>query len=873
MTPDRSPVQPTRAWHSTLLGAAVLLGLALGPADTQSQTTTEPTSTTGNGVFNAPGYPAAGSSGSRNRDRDRDATRDGGATPVLRGTTPRAAGASERRPDDAIDPSQAIRDKLPPVPSEFQRFVEDATGRMLPVFGSRFFEDAADSFAPVDSVPVPSDYAVGVGDELVIRAWGSIDVDYRATVDRNGLINLPRVGTFSVAGVKASELEKHLRAQIGRLYTNFNLNVTLGQLRGVKVFVVGPAHKPGVYTLSSQSSLLSAVVAAGGPGPNGSMRRIGLKRDGALVSELDVYDFLVLGDKSKDVQLLPGDVVVFQPAGARVALTGAIDTAAIFELKGREEPLRELLRYAGGASVLSNPQRAQLERIDPQRGRAARYVEELALDAAGLGKPMRDGDVLTLLAISPQVANAVTLKGHVAQPLRYAYKPGMRIRDLIPDKEALVSPDFYRRKNQLVQIEPLPLEPWRDPRRLEPRADRRTTDPAYADETTRPRERNAGNGLDQADPALARTRPRAAAGAAAREPLDPTAPRQDARELRDPTPLPTRESLKPAPLFDDINWDYAVIERQSTRDLSTQLIPFHLGKAVLDGDAASNVELQAGDVVTIYSQKDIRVSVSKQTRLVSVEGEVGSPGVYQLQGGETLKQLLQRAGGVTPQAYVYGLEFSREETRRRQLENLQQAIARLESQAATQAARQAANASVETTAQSAQISAAATQAQLQRLRNLEPNGRIALELPDDKVGFDALPDVPLEAGDRILVPPRPGFVTVAGAVANNNAFLWRPGRTVGEYLKLAGVEESADPGNTFVLRADGTVIAAADRRGFFGVGGGISSQPLRPGDAVFVPTQLDFETWGRALVRGLKDWSQIFYQFGLGAAAINTFKD
>lgn len=871
MTPDRSPAGPTATRHSTVLGATLVLGLALVAATAHSQTssTEPPTSTTGNGVFNAPGYPAAGTGGGRDT---RDLRRDGVTTPSLRGATPRSPSTPDGPADGRVDPTRLPREKLPPVPGEFQRFVEDATGRMLPIFGSRFFEDAADSFAPVDSVPVPSDYAVGVGDELVIRAWGSIDVDYRATVDRNGLVNLPRVGTFPVAGVRASELEKHLRAQIGRIYTNFNLSVTLGQLRGLKVFVVGPAHKPGVYTLSSQSSLLSAVVAAGGPGPNGSMRRIGLKRDGALVSELDVYDFLVLGDKSKDVQLLPGDVVVFQAAGPRVALTGAIDTAAIFELKGREEPLREVLRYAGGASVLSNPQRAQLERIDPQRGRTARYVEELALDTAGLAKPMRDGDVLTLLAISPQVANAVTLKGHVAQPLRYAYKPGMRIRDLIPDKEALVSPDFYRRKNQLVQVEPLPLEPWRDPRRLEPRIDRRSTDPAYADDTTRPRERNAVNGSEQADPALSRNRPRAAAGAP-REPLDPTAPRQDARELRDPPPLPTREALNPTPLFDDINWDYAVIERQSTRDLSTQLIPFNLGKAVLDGDAASNVELQAGDVVTIYSQKDIRVSVSKQTRLVSVEGEVGSPGVYQLQGGETLKQLLQRAGGVTPGAYVYGLEFSREETRRRQLENLQQAIARLESQAATQAARQAANASVETTAQSAQISAAATQAQLQRLRNLQPNGRIALELPDDKVGFDALPDVPLEAGDRIHVPARPGFVTVAGAVANNNAFLWRSGRTVGEYLKLAGVEESADASNTFVLRADGTVIAAADRRGFFGVGGGINSQPLRPGDAVFVPTQLDFETWGRALVRGLKDWSQIFYQFGLGAAAINTFKD
>ena len=135
-----------------------------------------------------------------------------------------------------------------------------------------------------------------------------------------------------------------------------------------------------------------------------------------------------------------------------MALTGAVDTRAIYELKGAQEPLRDVLRYAGGAPVLANLNKVQLERIDPSQPKAARFVEEFSLDTGGLGKTLRDGDVLTLLEISPKFANAVTLKGHVAQPLRYPYKPGMRIRDLIPDREALISPDFYRRKNLLVQV-------------------------------------------------------------------------------------------------------------------------------------------------------------------------------------------------------------------------------------------------------------------------------------------------------------------------------------------------------------------------------------------------------------------------------------
>ncbi len=764
------------------------------------------------GTFNTPGYAPATAASAPGGGQQQSA-------PGQRATPNMPAGASTRRTavPGQLEPEGGSRriELVPAKPSEFQKFVETATGRALPVFGASFFVDAANSVSTADNVPVSSDYTVGPGDEVVIRAWGAIDVDYRTTVDRNGQVNLPKVGSFTVAGVRASELEKHLRAQIGRLYTNFNLNVALGQLRGVKIFVVGPARVPGVYTVPSQSTLLSAVVTAGGPGPSGSMRKVLLRRNGAVLSELDMYEFLVNGDKSKDVQLVAGDVVVFQPAGARVALHGAIDTPAIYELKAAQEPVRDVLRYAGGTAVLTNPNKALIERIDPARAPAARYVEELKLDEAGLQRPLRDGDVLTLLAISPQFANAVTLKGHVAQPLRYAFTPGMRIRDLIPNRDALVSPDFYRRKNLLVQA----LE---------------EDDALFG---------NVGKKTSSAERA----------------------------RLAEERSAVERAKKAPAALFDELNWDYALIERLNA-DLSTQVIPFNLGKAVLQGDAANNVELLAGDVVTVYSQKDMRVPVAKQTRLVSVEGEVGAPGVYQLLPGETLQQLVARAGGFSPQAYVYGMEFTREETRARQRENLAAAVARLEALSATQGARDAANRRDDSGGdRSAAVNAAATQAQMARLSRVQPTGRIALELQPGDTTISSLPDVPLEHADRIVVPARPGFITVAGAVVNNNALLWKPGRTVGDYLKQAGLDEAAEPDNMFVLRADGTVSHASDRRGFFGMGS-LQSQPIQPGDAIVVPTQLDFETWGRALVRNLKDFGQIFYQFGLGAAAIQTLR-
>lgn len=791
------------------------------------------------------------------------------------------SGPTATRRADGTSAYPPRRDLPPPRPSEFQKFVETATGRLLPVFGSRFFSEAAEpSFGSLDNVPVSADYVVAPGDEVLVRAWGSIDVDYRATVDRNGQVSLPRVGTFNVAGIKAADLQRELQAQIGKLFTNFNLNVTLGQLRGVRVFVVGPAQRPGVYTLPSQSTVLSAVVAAGGPSANGSMRKLTLRRDGKTISELDIYDFLVQGDKSKDLQLAAGDVVVFGPVGPRVALNGATDSPAIYELKSASEPVSSVLKYAGGAPVLANPNLAQLERIDPAQPRASRFVEEFKLDTAGVAKPLRDGDVLTLLAISPQFANAVTLKGAVAQPLRYAYKPGMKISDLIPDREALISPDFYRRKNLLVQV--MPLEDEQDGRNRygQRRYDANgqpipgSTRGSATGGTTNGdsgtigtvgangRGTRGGGYVDPNDIDRNAQGNRAGTGAYRDDASDPNRPASPASSQRNTRNL--------ASLFDELNWDYAVIERLDTQTLQTQLIPFNLGGAVIRHNPNDDIVLQPGDVVTVFSQRDIRVPVARQTRLVSLEGEVGAPGVYQVLPGETLKGLIARAGGFTPQAYVYGLEFTREEARQRQRQNLNEAAGRLESLAATQAAREAANRREDN--QSAAVSSAATQAQLARISRIQPNGRIALELQPGSAGLDNLPDVPLEHADRILVPSRPGFVTVAGAVANSNAFLWKDGRTVGDYVRMAGLDEAANAGQIFVLRADGTVISAGDNRGFFGFGG-IDKQALQPGDAVFVPNQFDFETWGRALVRNLKDFGQIFYQFGLGAAAITTLRN
>jgi protein involved in polysaccharide export with SLBB domain len=688
--------------------------------------------------------------------------------------------------------SEASKRETPvsPRPTEFQRFVLEGTGKQIPLFGYDLF--SAPAFPSLTNVPVPTDYVVGPGDEILLRLWGSVDADMRAVVDRNGQISLRRIGTFQVAGTPASQLQDTLRAQVAKVFKNFELNVSLGRLRAIQIFVVGQARKPGAYTVSSLSTLLSALFEVGGPAPTGTLRTIQLRRDGRVVTTLDLYKFIVDGDKSADLRLLPGDVIVIPSAGPRVALLGSIDSPAIYELGSEQEALSRLLSYNGSLRALTSLHKVLVERINPAEPTAPRTVQERALDPVGLAANVRDGDMVTLFKISPQFSNAVTLRGSVATPLRYAYKPGMRISDLIPEREALVQRDYYSRKNMLVQYE-----------------------------------------------APSGTRDYRIAG-----------------------------SLRG--LIFEINWDYAVVERMNKQTVRTDLLPFNLGRAVVGRVPEDNLELEPGDVVTIFNVKEIPVSRNKTTRLVRLGGEVNAAGVYQIGPGETLTSLLRRAGGPTPQAYLFGTELTRESTRERQREALKDALVRIDALTASGTARQAANTVAGDAVTGQRLISAQEQAraaQLSRLRNMEPNGRISLELAPGISSMDSLPDVPLEDGDSILLPVAPGFVFAVGAVANSNALLWRSGRTVRQYLNAAGLEVNADEDNIFVQRADGTIV---HRREAGWLAGRFESMELAQGDTLIVPEKVDLESTWSGFVRGFKDWTQILANMGLSAAAIHT---
>jgi protein involved in polysaccharide export with SLBB domain len=760
----------------SLLAAAGLLSLALGARAQTGVATTTGVSSAVQGVTTA---------------APTSISLDAAPAPV-NSATPQAADAAAEAAEAGAPSPLSQAPKRARTPNQFQRFVQEATGLQLRFYGSELF-DSAPAYAPDAALPPPAEYVLGPGDEVRIQLWGAVDYSGSHTLDRNGQISLPKVGAIALAGVPLRSLESVLRAQVGRVFTNFEVNANLGRLRSIQVYVVGQAQQPGALKVSSLSTLVNAIFASGGPTANGSMRNIQLKRAGKTVTTLDLYDFIAKGDKGRDLPLLAGDVIVIPPAGPRVAVTGAFDQAAIYELKPGATTVGDVLGLAGGVPSLASTHKALLERIAPEKN-PPRQVQDITLDNAGLAQTMRDGDILTMLGISPAFGNAVTLQGTVAAPLRYRWFEGMRILDLIPEQDALITADYYRRKNLLVQN----AESAQD----------------------------AGSGV--------------------------------ANRVRG--------------LADQINWDYAVIERLDRNTLSTQLIPFNLGKAVVQKDPTQNLPLQPGDVVTILSQNDLRLPQDRQVRLVRIEGEVGAPGVYQTQPGETLPQLLKRVGGLTGQAYVFGTELTRASVRQRQQENLGLLVRRLEAQLQSQVSTVISNQGTENAAQ-ARVVQEQQQAQLrshiERLKTFRSNGRMALELDPQIADISALPDLPLEDGDRVLVPPRPGFVAAFGSVNNENVFIHKPGKTVGDVIKSAGLTEDAEPDQAFVLRADGSIVARRDNSGFFG--GGFENLQVMPGDTVVVPAQIDRESRYNFITRALKDWTQIFSNFGLGIAAIKTF--
>lgn len=834
-----------------------------------------------------------------------------GTTPLGPGITPQLPGAAGSLPGSLQNqPSQTnvytdnellarqyaerggrLAQPLPPEPlTEFQKFVASTTGEVLPIYGADLFRQVPSTFAPLDMTPVPPDYTIGPGDELRIRIWGQVNQRADLRVDRSGDVYLPQVGQIHVAGIPYSSLDEHLRAAVGRIYRNFDLTAEVGQIRAIQVYVSGQARRPGVYTVSSLSTLVDALFASGGPSTTGSLRHIELRRGGTVVTDFDLYSLLLHGDKTKDAPLQSGDVIFIPPVGPLAAITGSVKSPAIYELRD-DEPLADALGNAGGVSTVAAQARVLIERIDEHQDR---YAMEVAWDPTGLKTPLADGDLVQVLSILPKYQKTVIVRGNIANPGRFAWHDGMHLSDLIPDKESLVTRNYWWRRAQLglpsPEFEPLqsfanlrqPTAPEELPRNCltgrqmnnpntreampgdlaseQNSSTQNTTDPCSgyygaSQQSTLPNSANP-NGQLYAGTSQLSAAQRAGSSSLAAQQSEPAGT------------APATSRIEVGPLAPEIDWDYAVIERRDTETLKTVLVPFDLGRLVLQHDASQDLALQPGDVVTVFSQADIRVPIAQQTKFVRLDGEFARAGVYTVMPGETLRDLVRRAGGFTPNAYLYGSEFTRLSTRAVQQNRMDEYIQTLEMQ--MQRGSLALAASPTSSAQDLASAAAAQTSEQQlvtQLRQMRATGRIVLELKPGSTGIGALPDITLENGDHFVVPPLPASVNVVGSVFDQNSFLYAPERRVGDYLRLAGgMNRDADRKQAFVIRADGSVISRSSVNGPWG--NEFDRLRMNPGDTIVVPEK----SFRPGALRGFLDWSQLFSQFALGAAALSVIQ-
>ena len=781
------------------------------------------------------------------------------------------------------NPSEAKHPNLPPTPqTEFQQMVADSAGRPLPLFGQSLFDQAPSTFAPMDYLQVHNDYIIGPGDGLQIRIWGQLEADLRVTVDRSGQVYIPRVGEIPVAGIHYGQLEQHLKDEISKNFRNFNLMVNVGRLRSIQVLVVGNARYPGRYTISSLSTLVNAIFASGGPTPQGSLRHIQVRRDGTTVTDFDFYELLIKGDKSKDVSLQSGDVLYIPPVGPLAAISGSVNTPAIYELKDAST-LSDLIEIAGGFSSLAAIGKITIERVAEHQ---ARQTLEFSYGDSSRTFPLQDGDVVRVLSIVPSFQDTVTLRGNVANPGRYPWKSGMRIRDLIASPEALLTRRYWLDRAAIGNghSTEYPVGPAV---RCLPAAQTSTQPSAPA---------NASTPSQQSANATAESQPTAPAGTTAINPQSVStvdssgvvyvpcdangqplsveaSPNSTGRvplanELRSESTQQTSTTQRTAKnvtadlrhYAPEINWDYAIIQRVNPTDLSSKLLWFSPRRAVLEHDESSNLELQAGDIVTIFSQRDISLPEDERARYVVIEGEVARPGVYKLEKDETLHSVLQRAGGITTNAYVYGSQLLRESARIEQQNSLDQLVNTMEVQVRQSALSIAASVS----GGDAQGLAQLQEGIVSQLRSVRATGRVALPVKPSDKNLTDFPNMLLEDNDRLVIPHTPSTVSVVGNVYNPGSFIYDAHTNSGAYLVMAGKgKPQSDLGHAFVLRANGVVVAANNVNGLF-TGTKFDHLRLYPGDEIVVPYKLPTGNF----TRGLRDWSQIASQLAITAAAL-----
>jgi protein involved in polysaccharide export with SLBB domain len=726
--------------------------------------------------------------------------------------------------------------------------------KTLTQFGYDVFRAPVSTFAPVTNVPVGPDYVVGPGDSFTVTLWGRINAQYNVAVDRNGQITVPELGVLKVWGMRFDRLQDYLDHEFTRKYTDFKIAVTMDRLRTIRVYVVGEAQTPGSYSLSSLSTVINALFAAGGPSKNGTMRNIRLLRNSAAAVTIDLYDFLVGGDKGKDVRLQDGDTIFIPLIGPVAGVAGNVKRPAIYEMS-KPMSLAEVLQLAGGITYAGWLQRVQVERVDKHEKRiVADFDISEKADLGGGKQPsdilVQDGDVVKVFAVSPLEQNVVYLEGHVVRPGKYELKPGMRLRDILGSYESLQpQPNLeYGEVERLVEPDFHPIVIPFQPGRVLEGNESENIELARFD-TIR---------VFRWDERLSRQV--SVSGLVYRPGQYRLIPDMRVSDLIDAA----------GGLAKNAYLQTAEITRRhiSQAGMKTEKVDIDLAKA-LAGDPGHNIRLQDYDHLVVRPIPELEFD-----RTATISGEVRFPGTYPLRRGETLSSLIERGGGYTERAYLKGAIFTRASAKAVQQRRMDELIRQVEETVLVDTDRALGGAADEETIKTQELQLKAKRELLSRLRAARIDGRVVIKLASLEQFKDSKYDLELEKGDTLMIPETPGVVNVVGEVFNPTALLYEQGTTVSYYLrKVGGMTEEANRKQLSIIRADGSVVSIAQRdagkidwdsTSNQWVFGGFMSIRLDPGDTIMVPRKMDRFLW----LRFTKDITQILFQAAIAAGVV-----
>jgi protein involved in polysaccharide export with SLBB domain len=703
-------------------------------------------------------------------------------------------------------------------------------------------------FSPPTDVPVPVDYVLGPGDVVNVQLFGNQNGQYSLPVNRDGTINFPQLGPINVAGLSFEDSRDAIEQRVSQQMIGVRVSTTLGELRSIRVFIVGDVERPGSYAVSGFSTITNALLKSGGITRIGSLRKIALRRGGDTVSTLDLYDLLLRGDTSDDARLQSGDVIFVPPVGSTVAVDGEVKRPAIYEVE-EGATVADVIALAGGLNANANGRDIRIERIASSGGTDVQEVDFSR--GGGRQVAVRNGDVLRILTNPDLLDNSVRLSGNVFEPGLHEWARGMRLTDLIPRPE-LVKPKsdlnyvLIRRElepNVRIDVLSADLEAaWKQPNGaadlpLEPR------DTVYVFNLDVGRQTVVRPILEelrtQAPPQA--PQPIVRISGRVRAPGDyPLEPRMHVSDL-----LRAGGGMSDAAYAVEAELTrYAVVDGQYRE---TELVNVDLA-ALLAGDARADLIIEPYDYLNI---KEVPRWRGNET--VTLRGEVTFPGSYPIRQGEKLSSVLERAGGVTPLAFTEGSVFTRVDLKEQQKEQLETLARRIESDLATLSITDPNNADVIGRGQSL----------VQQLRTAQATGRLVIRL-DSLIAGDKTADITLRDGDELIVPQFRQEVTVLGEVQYPTSHVYRNDLDRQDYLsRSGGLTSRADAKKIYIVRANGEVVANTGGK-WFDRGGGAA---IRPGDTIVVPTDVERQ-------RPIARWTsvtQILYNLAIAAAAVSSF--